>query len=166
MVFGVQIFYAESTTAIHSTILKTIDNDSEKWTAKVKAFSKTFDNAASFVTEKLGRIGKAFWSAATQVKTFLKFGKNQMPKTPLAHIENLYPEIDDAYFTLLLDNMAQYNKKVASGTATWQDYFSKLDDCEKWKKEFIQSTDLQKATMEDVKKAYENARKRQARRLL
>ncbi|MDE7355001.1 MAG: hypothetical protein K2O06_18435 [Acetatifactor sp.] len=139
-------------------IFKTIDNDSEKWTAKVKAFSKTFDNAASSVTEKLGRMGKAFRSTAAQVKTFLKFGKNQMPKTPLAHIENLYPEREDAYFTSLLDNMAQYNKKVASGTATWQDYFSKLDDSKIWIKEFIQSTDLQKATMEDVKKAYENAR--------
>ena len=47
---------------------------------------------------------------------------------------------------------------VDANKKTWQNYFNGLTEGEKWQIEFVQNTDLQKASLSDVKKAYDSAR--------
>ncbi len=64
----------------------------------------------------------------------------------------------DTQFSNILNKIMQFNKGVSSGSKTWQDYFGGLKEGEKWKIDFIKNTDLQKASIDDVKKAYDAAR--------
>lgn len=49
-------------------------------------------------------------------------------------------------------------KKLKEYKGEWSDYFKNLQEGEKWQIDFVQNTDLQKASLDDVKKGYENAR--------
>lgn len=58
----------------------------------------------------------------------------------------------------MLKTFQEHQKAVNLGKATWDDYFKSLKDNEKWQVNFIQNTDLQKASTEDLIKASQTAR--------
>lgn len=79
--------------------------------------------------------------------------------TPLENTVNaLYPDISDATASKLLTKLQKEQILVNANKKTWQDYFNGLRDGEKWQIEFVQNTDLQKASLDDVKGAYNSAR--------
>ena len=75
-----------------------------------------------------------------------------------ANIDTFMPKMDDTGYSSLLQNLIDIDAQVKSGTTTWQDYFSNLKDNQKWQIDFVQNTDLQKASLDDVKVAQDNAR--------
>lgn len=75
----------------------------------------------------------------------------------LIDIDSLYPERTDSQFSSFLSSLVKIEEKVKSGSGSWQKYFSGLGDGEKWQVEFVQNADLQKASLSDVKKAYDSA---------
>ena len=73
-------------------------------------------------------------------------------------IDSLFPKQDDSYFSSKLNKLVSLNQKVSKNKKNWQDYFKNLSEAEKWQIDFVQNTDLQKASLSDVKKAYDSAR--------
>ena len=79
-------------------------------------------------------------------------------KSQLKDVETLYPSLSDEQLSLILTKFVNINKEVTLGKTNWQDYFTELKEGEEWQIDFVQNTDLQKASLSDVKKAYNSAR--------
>jgi len=79
-------------------------------------------------------------------------------QSQIIDIDSLFPKINDDRFVSILQNLTKVNSEVLNGTKFWQDYFNELSDSEKWQIEFIQNTDMQKVSLDSLKKGYESAR--------
>ncbi|MBD5115622.1 MAG: hypothetical protein HDT46_10590, partial [Ruminococcaceae bacterium] len=79
-------------------------------------------------------------------------------KSQLIDVDKLYSGIDDTKATKILSDLQKNQKLIDKTKGSWQKYFSTLKKGEEWQINFVKNTDLQKASLSDVKDAYESAR--------
>lgn len=63
---------------------------------------------------------------------------------------SLYQSLDTSGAQSLLAELKNHQKSVNKGAASWEEYYKPLSEGEKWKIDFIQNNDLQKATTDDL----------------
>lgn len=147
-----------------STIFKTF-NGNKGITSKIGILKKSFTD-----------IGQAFKNAfnlsiegifdtkgITGDQGFFKNLKNQFT-VQAKEISDLYsklivrqkdiqPFLKDTKAKDVLNKLQDYQTKVNTGEKTWDEYFSALGKGEEYKISFVQNTDLEKASIEDVMNA-------------
>ena len=75
------------------------------------------------------------------------------------NINDYLPKLDEAEASNLLSNLQEMQAQVNSGTTTWNEYFDVFKEKNQgYLVDFVQKTDLQKASTEDLIKANEAAR--------
>lgn len=155
------------TQIYNSTIFKTFNNDIDKISAKWGILGRSFNEIGTAISTKISTINKNFQITDDLIGSIKNSGdsiwKRLYPskesiKFQLIDIDTLYPNKTDSQFSSLLTNLIGIDEQVKLGTGNWQDYFNGLGEGEKWQIEFVQNTDLQKASLDDVKKAYNSAR--------
>lgn len=147
-------------------IFKSFDTDIDKISAKWGMFGRSFNEIGDAILGKVTSFNEEFEQTGKVLRSWNNsdsIWKRLYPSieditADLKDVEKLYPSLNDTDFSSKLNNLVEINGKVKSGAMTWQDYFKKLEDGEKWQIEFIQNTDLQKASIDDVKKSYDGAR--------
>lgn len=132
------VFIQNSTICNYSTIFKTFKNDIDK------GFQATDNSIGS--TRNSDSILQRLYPSKEAIQA------------QLIDVNKLYPELNDTQFTSILSKLTSFNKRVVAGTRTWQDYFNGLNEGERWQIKFVQNTDLQKASLDNVKKGYNDAR--------
>ncbi len=147
-------------------IFKTFNSDIDKISSKWGMVGKSFNDIGAAIIGRITDINKAFQATddlVGSIKNSDSIWKRLYPSKEsingkLIDIDSLYPERTDGQFSSLLSNLVKIEEKVKSGSGSWQKYFNGLGEGEKWQIEFVQNTDLQKASLSDVKKAYDSAR--------
>ncbi len=148
-------------------IFKTFDSDIDKISSKWGIFGKSFNDIGTAIIGRITDINKSFQATNGDLIGSLKdsdsiwkrlYPSKESIKSQIIDIDALFPKRDDFYFSSKLTKLVAFNQKVSDGSKKWQDYFKKLSEGEKWQIEFVQNTNLQKASLSDVKKAYDSAR--------
>ena len=147
-------------------IFKTFDSDIDKISAKWGIFGKSFNDIGNAIVGRIKDINKGFQSTDDligSIKNSDSVWKRLYPsketiQSQMIDIDALYPEKTDAQFTKLLSTLTQQQDLINTTKGSWTEYFKNLGEGEKWQIGFIQNTDLQKASLDDVKKAYNSAR--------
>lgn len=151
----------------NSMIFKTFDNDIDKISAKWGIFGKSFNDIGTAISGKVTEINKNFQATDDLIGSIKNSGDSILQRlypskesiqSQMIDVDTLYPDLNDDNFSSILDKLVKTNDQVNSGSITWQKYFSFLNDDEKWQIKFVQNTDLQKASLDDIKEGYENAR--------
>ncbi len=147
-------------------IFKTFESNIDKISSKWGMFGKSLNDIGTAIIGRITDINKTFQAKDNlvgSIKNSDSIWKRLYPskesiKSQIIDIDALFPKQDNSYFSSRLTKLVKFNQKVADGSKKWQDYFKNLSDGEKWQIEFVQNTDLQKASLSDVKKAYDSAR--------
>lgn len=149
-----------------SMIFKTFNSDIDKISAKWGIFGRSFNDIGTAITNKLidfndefersGKIASS-WKNTDSIWKRLYPSKETI-QSQMIDIEALFPKQTDEYFSSLLNGLTQQQNLINATKGSWTEYFKNLGEGEKWQIEFVQNTDLQKASLDDVKKAYEVAR--------
>ena len=147
-------------------IFKTFNNDIDKISAKWGVFGRSFNEIGNAIVGRISDINKGFQATDDligSIKNSDSVWKRLYPnkesiKSQLIDIDSLYPNIDNTTASKLLSKLQNEQTLVNANKKSWQDYFSELEEGEKWQIEFVQNTDLQKASLDDVKKSYNSAR--------
>lgn len=101
----------------------------------------------------------SFWSYLYPKKEDLDWIKNSVGEiVDSVNIDSFMPKMDDNSAGSLLARLQEEQGYVNANKKSWQDYFSTLDDNQKWQIDFVQNTDLQKASLDDVKIAQDKGR--------
>ncbi|MCM1120402.1 MAG: hypothetical protein NC543_13695 [bacterium] len=146
---------------------KTFNSDIDKISSKWGMFGRSFNDIGTAIIGKINDINRAFQATNGDLIGSIKdsdsiwkrlYPSKESIKSHIIDIDALFPKQDDSYFSSKLTKLVAFNQKVSDGSKKWQDYFKNLSDGEKWQIEFVQNTDLQKASLSDVKKAYDSAR--------
>ena len=148
-------------------IIKTFDNNIDKISSKWGMLGKSFNEINTTIYGKINEINKAFQATDDLISSIKNSNSIQKKANPnkelissqLIDIEKIYPSITDEAFSSIFEKLLQLNKNAVNGSSAWQNYFSSLKEGQEWQIEFIQNTDLQKASLSDVKNAYNQARK-------
>ena len=151
---------------IYSMIFKTFESDIDKISAKWGIFGKSFNDIGNAIVGRIKDINKGFQATDDligSIKNSDSVWKRLYPsketiQSQMIDIDALYPEKTDAQFTKLLSTLTQQQDLINTTKGSWTEYFKNLGEGEKWQIEFVQNTDLQKASLDDVKKAYNSAR--------
>lgn len=159
-----------------STIFKTFDSDIDKWTSKIGVFGRSFNQIWDAISSKVSEINKNFqatddligsiknsgdsiWKRLYESKKEPEWIKNSSGEIVTgSNIDSFMPKLDDDSASNILIELQQQQKLVDAGSSSWQEYFSSLEDGQKWQIDFVQNTDLQKASLDNVKVAQDNAR--------
>lgn len=129
-------------------------------------FGRSFNDIGNAIQNKIISFNEEFeqtgkilnsWKNSDSIWKRLYPGKESI-KSQLIDVDALYPDINDTTASKLLTKLQKEQILVNANKKSWQDYFANLSDGEKWQIEFVQNTDLQKASLDDVKKAYNSAR--------
>ncbi len=147
-------------------IFKTFNSDIDKISAKWGMFGRSFNDIGTAIQNKIISFNEEFeqtgkilnsWKNSDSIWKRLYPSKESI-KSQLIDVDALYPDISDTTASKLLTNLQNEQILVNANKKSWQDYFDGLGKGEKWQIEFVQNTDLQKASLDDVKKAYNSAR--------
>lgn len=76
---------------------------------------------------------------------------------PFLKDTSIFDGFDDTKAKDVLNKLQAYQTKVNTGEKTWDEYFSALGKGEEYQISFVQNTDLEKASIEDVAKAQQVA---------
>ena len=147
-------------------IFKTFDSNIDKISAKWGIFGKSFNDIGNAIVGRIKDINKGFQATGDLLGSFKDtdsiwkrlYPSKEAIKSQMIDVNALYPEKTDAQFTKLLSKLTQQQNTINTTKGSWSDYFKNLGEGEKWQIEFVQNTDLQKASLDDVKKAYDAAR--------
>lgn len=147
-------------------IFKTFDSNIDKISSKWGMFGRSFNDIGTAIVGKITDINKALQATddfVGSIKDSDSIWKRLYPskesiKDQLIDVDALYPDKLNSQFSSMLSTLVGIDEQVKSGVGNWQDYFNGLGEGEKWQIEFVQNTDLQKASLSDVKKAYDSAR--------
>lgn len=147
-------------------IFKTFDSDIDKISAKWGIFGKSFNDIGNAIVGRIKDINKGFQATDDligSIKNSDSVWKRLYPsketiQSQMIDIDALYPEKTDAQFTKLLSTLTQQQNLINTTKGSWTEYFKNLGEGEKWQIEFVKNTDLQKASLDDVKKSYNSAR--------
>ena len=147
-------------------IFKTFDSNIDKISSKWGIFGRSFNDIGTAIVGRITDIGKAFQATddlVSSIKDSDSIWKRLYPsresiKAQLIDVDALYPDKSNSQFSSILSTLVGIDEQVKSGVGNWQDYFNDFGEAEKWQIEFVQNTNLQKASLSDVKKAYDSAR--------
>ena len=148
-------------------IFKTFDSDIDKISAKWGVFGKSFYDFAEASRNRKIAIDDLFTLGGVPLKDAKKQAGNlwsylypskETIQSQMIDVDALYPEIDDSVAQKILNDLTQQQKLIDTTKGSWNDYFKEFQEGDKWQIEFVQNTDLQKASIDDVKKSYEGAR--------
>lgn len=147
-----------------SPIFKTFTSDIDKVSSKIGILDHSFYDIAEAVRayrteieQSMGSIKGAYNEPIQSIWQRLFPGKKSI-ENQLIDVDALYPEMDDTLAQATLDRLTQQQKDIETTNGSWSEYFKNFEDGEKWQVEFVQNTDLQKASLDDVKEAYNAAR--------
>lgn len=151
---------------ILSPILKTFTSDVDKFTTRIGVFGRTFNEIATAIISRISDIKNAYGATDDLIGSFrdsdgiLKrlYPSKKSIEEQLIDVETLYPEMDNTLAQKTLDKLLQQQKGIEATNGSWSNYFKNFEEGEKWQIEFVQNTDLQKASLDDVKGAYNAAR--------
>lgn len=151
---------------IYSMIFKTFDSDIDKISAKWGIFGKSFNDIGNAIVGRISDINKGFQATDDligSIKNSDSVWKRLYPsketiQSQMIDIEALFPKQTDEYFSSLLNGLTQQQNLINTTKGSWTEYFKNLGEGEKWQIEFVKNTDLQKASLDDVKKSYNSAR--------
>ena len=147
-------------------IFKTFDSNIDKISAKWGIFGRSFNDIGTAIINKIIDFNDRFeqtgkiinsWKDTDSIWKRLYPSKESI-QSKMTDVDALYPNLSDNEFSSLLTGIVDMDERVKTGTESWQNYFNGLEEGEKWLIDFVQNTDLQKASLDDVKAAYENAR--------
>ena len=147
-------------------IFKTFNSDIDKFSAKWGMFGRSFNDIGTAIHDKIISFNEEFeqtgkiinsWKNSDSIWKRLYPSKKSI-ESQLIDIDSLYPDISDTTASNLLTKLQKEQVLVDANKKSWQDYFNGLKESEKWQIDFIQNTDLHKASLNDVKKAYNSAR--------
>ena len=134
--------------------------------AKWGIFGKSFNEIGQAIKGRINDVNNAL-AVTNDLSASLKdspsicarlFPSKESIQSKLIDVDKLYPKIDDKQFDSVLNKLLKVDKQVLSGKKTWHNYFSALKEGEEWQIDFVKNADLQKASLDDVKVAYESAR--------
>lgn len=149
-------------------IFKTFDSDIDKISAKWGIFGRSFNEIGNAVINKVSDFNEEFeqtgkiidsWQNSDGIWKRLYPTKEDI-KSKLVDVDILFPDISNAKASEILNRLQNEQIRVNENKKVWKDYFENLGEGEKWQIKFVQNTDLQKASLDDVKNAYEAARQR------
>ena len=101
---------------------------------------------------KTGNVISTFFSPK---KDWQKFDDKIITKN---NIDSYIPELNEAGARELLKTFQQTQDTIKAGSQTWDDYFKTRKGGKEWQVGFIQNTDLEKASAEDLMNANKAAR--------
>ena len=150
-------------------IFKTFDSDKDTFSSKFGIFGKSFEdieNRFKKVSNELiatndytiTNIANAWKNSSIKKDLSDKFIITQSDIKDKLKDLSVYDQDPSNILASLLNNK---EKKIEAGQKTWQDYFNRLKDGEKWQVKFVQENDLTKVSLDDVKNA-QNAAKQSA----
>ena len=147
-------------------IFKTFNSDIDKKSSKWAMFGRSFNDIGTAIVGRISDINKGIQATDDligSIKNSDSIWKRLYPskeniKGQLIDVDALYPDMSDTSASKLLSKLQNEQVLVNANKKTWQNYFNGLKEGEKWQIDFVQNTDLQKASLTDVKKAYESAR--------
>ena len=148
-------------------IFKTFDSNIDKISSKWGMFGRSFNDIGTAIVGRITDINKSFQLTNGDLIGSFKnsdsiwkrlYPSKESINSQLIDVDNLYPDLSDGQFSSILTKLIKTDEQVNLGGKNWQDYFKKLEEGEKWQIDFVQNTDLQKASLSDVKKAYDSAR--------
>ena len=146
-------------------IFKTFDSDKDTFSSKFGIFGKSFED-----------IGNRFKKASNELIEINDYTisniedewENSSIKKDLSDkfiitksdIQNKFkdPSVYDRDPSDILASLLNNKEEIEAGQRTWQDYFNRLEEGEKWQVKFVQENDLTKVSLDDVKNA-QNAAK-------
>lgn len=149
-------------------IFKTFDSDKDTFSSKFGIFGKSFED-----------IGNRFKKVSNElietndytISNIVNAWKNSSIKKDLSDkfiitksdIQNKLKDLSvyDQDPSNILASLLNNKEKIEAGQKTWQDYFNRLKEGEKWRVKFVQENDLTKVSLDDVKNA-QNAAKQSA----
>lgn len=154
-----------STNYKTSTIFKTYETDLDginnklgfnkrsfaEWGTQVK---QSFDEAGGGLKGFVSALSTAF-NVKNNDKEFKKYNEQIVTKN---NIDDYLPKLDETSAENQLKYLQDWQKAVDKGTKTWDSYFKTCKDGRSYLIDFVQNTDLQKASTEDLIKANEAAR--------
>ena len=147
-------------------IFKTFNSDIDKTSTKWGVFGKSFNDIGNAIVGKISDINESFQDTNDLLGAFkntdsvwkrLYPGKESI-QSQMIDVDTLYPDIDDSVAQKILSDLQQQQNLIDITKGSWSDYFKEFKEGEKWQIEFVQNNDLQKASLDDVKKSYEGAR--------
>lgn len=147
-------------------IFKTFDSDIDKISAKWGIFGKSFNDIGNAIVGRIKDINNGFQATDDLLGSFKDtdsifkrlYSSKETIQSQMIDIETLFSKQTDEYFSSLLNSLTQQQSLIDKTKGSWTEYFNNLGEGEKWQIEFVQNTDLQKASLNDVKKAYYSAR--------
>ena len=153
-------------SAIYSMIFKAFDSDIDKISAKWGIFGRSFNDIGTAIVGRISDIKKGFQATDDligSIKDSDSIWKRLYPskediQSKMINIDALYPKMDDTSAEKTLNELKQQQQLVDINKASWSDYFKERKEGEKWQIDFVQNTNLEKASLDDVKNAYNSAR--------
>ena len=157
-------FHYGKVSTPYSTIFQTFDNNIDNISSKWGIFGKSFQEISSAIIGRISDINKGFQSTGSLADAFnssdtiwqrLSSNKGQ---DQLIDIDARYPEINEKDYDFWLNSLKNIDKQVQEGTSSWQKYYDKLDESQKWIAIRGQETSGQIRTQEGLIKANKAAR--------
>ena len=147
-------------------IFKTFDSENDKVSSKWGLLGRSFNDIGTAIIGRIKDIKNSFHATDDLFGSFhdsdgiLKrlYPSKDSIQSQLIDVDSLYPKIDKSAANNILNHLQQQQKSVDLNKGSWQNYFNKLKEYEKWQIGFVQKTDLQKASTDDVIKANQEAR--------
>lgn len=150
-------------------IFKTFDNDIDKWTAKIGVFGKSFHSIKSqfekvmdelIVTNDftITNILNAWKNSNTKKDLSDKFIITQKDIQDNLKDLSIFDGFNEAKANSVLASLQGIQAKVNQRTMEWNDYFNGLKRDNEWHEHFVNSTNIQTASIQDVIKAQNAAR--------
>lgn len=155
------IFYHTSFKK-QSTIFQTFNSDIDKVSAKWGLFGKSFYNIGTAIHSTISNFNQNFQTTGSLVNSLKDTGiatwsalfpSKESIQEKMIDIKTLYPKKSDTQFSSLLDTLQNEQKIINSTNSSWSNYFKNLEQGEEWQIEFVKKTDLQKASLDDVRAA-------------
>lgn len=148
-------------------IFKTFDSDIDKISAKLGIFGRSFNQIGTAINNKITSI-KENLDVSNDLSGSIKnsgdsifrrlYPSKESIQSQMIDIDKLYPDKTDEQFSTILNDLQQQQKLITQTKGNWSDYFKNFQEGEKWQIDFVQNTDLQKASLDNVKNGYKNAR--------
>lgn len=142
-----------------------------------KSFAEIGKAFSDALSTSIGSFGDGLFGLEEKDQGFLKNFVDNL-RTEVDDVEDLYKKLivtqkdiesflkpidvyngfDDNKAADVLNKLKETKKDVDAGAISWQDYYDTLKPGEEWQAKFVQTTDLTKASIDDVKEAQTAAR--------
>jgi len=113
-------------------------------------------SSGTTAAQKFGSAFRTALSAPAQPKEYKTISSGEIVTGK--NIDSYIPELTKEQAKNKLIYFQNYDRQVNRGRASWTTKFSGFNESEKWQADFIQNTDLQRASVEDLMKANQAAR--------